>query len=950
MDLSSLTRSRLLVFLVSLFALSYNLSEYLPDYHVLETRGTAPVNAQEIQAKCRAIQSPAGPFPFFLKREVSDRFEVGTNSTLITNATLLTGRGNNTHVLHGDLYLDKGLVKAIGELSHRTLENTFNLTVINAMGAWVTPGLVDIHSHLGLMSTPFTAGAFDLASKHGPILPWLRNIDGFNTHDDSFQFAIAGGVTSVQILAGRMNNIGGQASVVKLRRTSDGSSSSMIVEPPYNINGSFEGSSRWRHLQQSCGETPFEYGNRPDAIWALRAAYSEARKIQTAQDAFCSNVEAGLWDSITTFPENPQLEMLVDVLRGKVKVTSQCQGAVDIDALVRLTNEFQFPVASLQDASESWLIPDVLNRTWGGSPSVALFATNYRYNYESYRGSEFAPRVLADAGIPVVMKSAHPVVNSRYLLQEAQQAHHYGLPPYLALASITSVPAAAVGLDHRIGSLHEGADADVVLWDSNPLQQGATPVYVWIDGVLQIPLPRSDREGPVDVGVGKDELRNFPDVPDWEKERKQAIEWEGLPPLTGRKQSKNVVFTNVREVWYSSAEGDMKQVVHPSSEFVNVVVEGGKINCVGDNINCPPEAFAAAGYVNLDGGSISPALMTFGSSLGLEEIQSEPSTGDGSPFDAFTEKVPRILYDPGAVVMAVDGLIFGTRHALTAYRAGVTSGTTSLMKPLSSGGTSVIAGVSTTFCTGSSHAMEQGAIIQKSTALHVGIHRPHPFLQNKPRAVSVSSQIAGLRRLLYGWENQETETGKWFKRAAEGVVPLIIDVGNADIMATLLILKAEVENQLGSRMRMVFSGAAEAHILAKEISDANVGVILDAKPTLGVWEDRRILPGPPLTNDTTLVALIRSGVKVGLKCSKPQHARNMRFDLTWAILASNGRISKTEAYALVSSNLQELLGVTVDQEIGDLVAYSGGSVFDTSSKVAAIISAQRGRVDVFSAA
>ncbi|KAJ7180288.1 hypothetical protein C8R43DRAFT_396005 [Mycena crocata] len=934
MDFTPRARSRLVVFLV-LFALSYNISEYFPDRRTQST----PANALELQARCRAIKTPAGPSPFFLEREVSDRFEFGTNSTLISNATLLAGRGNTTHILRGDLYLDKGLVKAIGSLAHLTVKNAVNLTVIHANGAWVTPGLVDLHTHLGLLSAPFMAGALDLTSKKGPILPWLRNIDGFNTHDDGFQLAIAAGVTSVQVLTGSANNIGGQAVVVKLRKTSHGSSSSMVVEPPYNLNGS---SNHWRHLQQACGGTEFEYGNRPDAIWALRSAYGEARRILAAQDAYCSNVEAGVYP-FEPFPEN---DMLVDVLRGKVKVTSQCQTIVDIDSLVRLTNEFEFSVASLQHASESWLIPDVLNRTWGGSPSVALFATNYGYNYDSYRGSEFAPRVLADAGIPVAMKSAHPVINSRYLVQEAQHAHYYGLPPYLALASITSVPAAVVGLDHRIGSLHEGADADVVLWDSNPLHVGATPRYVWIDGVLQIPLrPKKDGEPPIDVGAGKEgeEWNRFPPVPDWEKERKQAIEWEGLPPLTGRKQSGKIVFLNVRDVWRRGADGKIQELLLSNSELINVVVENGRIACAGDNIACPVDQIGIEGYVNLDGGSISPGLMTFGSSLGLEEIRSEPSTGDGSPFDAFTPNgVPAILNDPGAVVAAVDALMFGTRHALTAFRAGVTSGTVSLMKPC--GARNIIAGVSTTFSTGSSHAMERGAIVQRFSAVHVVIRRADPFSKNSRS--SVSTQIAGLRRLLYGWENQETETGIWFKKAAEGVVPLVIHVENADIMATLLILKAEIENQLGSRMRMVFSGAAEAHILAKEISNANVGVILDAKPTVGVWDERRTMHGPPLTNDTSLVSLIREGVKVGIKCAKAQNARNTRFDLAWAMLASNGRISKAEAIALLSTNLEELLGVTMSNEMGDLVAYAGGDLFGTS-KVAAVISAQRGHVDVF---
>jgi len=113
---------------------------------------------------------------------------------------------------------------------------------------------------------------------------------------------------------------------------------------------------------------------------------------------------------------------------------------------------------------------------------------------------------------------------------------------------------------------------------------------------------------------------------------------------------------------------------------------------------------------------------------------------------------------------------------------------------------------------------------------------------------------------------------------------------------------------------------------------------------VGVWDNRRTLPGPPLTNDTTLAVLFREGVKVGLMCREAQDVRNMRFDLIWAMLASNGLIGKNEAYALVSSNLEDLLGVTID---GDLVAYVGGGPFDTASKAAAVISAQRGQVEIF---
>ena len=105
--------------------------------------------------------------------------------------------------------------------------------------------------------------------------------------------------------------------------------------------------------------------------------------------------------------------------------------------------------------------------------------------------------------------------------------------------------------------------------------------------------------------------------------------------------------------------------------------------------------------------------------------------------------------------------------------------------------------------------------MQDVVALHVVLGRSSPLL---PKSVSVSTQMAALRRLLYGWESTDKETGIWFRKAAEGVVPLVIEVDNADIMASLLILKADVEDKIGSQMRMVFSGATEAYLLANEIS------------------------------------------------------------------------------------------------------------------------------------
>jgi len=178
-----------------------------------------------------------------------------------------------------------------------------------------------------------------------------------------------------------------------------------------------------------------------------------------------------------------------------------------------------------------------------------------------------------------------------------------------------------------------GSDADVVIWDSHPLQLGATPKKVWIDGILQIPVPSKMGEGThIEIGKGKDDdtWRRVPDTPNWDQERKEAIKWDGLPPLEGRKVASKVVFAGVKEVWQRAPNGDFVEALSaassPGDNFGTVVVEDGKFTCIGRT--CADE-IGDAMILNLNGGSISPGLTSYGSPLGLEEIANEPSTTDG---------------------------------------------------------------------------------------------------------------------------------------------------------------------------------------------------------------------------------------------------------------------------------------------------------------------------------
>jgi hypothetical protein len=184
-----------------------------------------------VTERCRALRAPAGPPPSFDPASrldgQSDRYVPGTRPVLIRNAKIWTGRKEGKETVHGDILLDRGLVIGVGKLSEVDYEGLEKPTVVDAKGRWVTPGLVDLHSHIAVDSAPHLNGTFfwplkinlltyrrtgaaDTNSFKAPILPWIRSIDGMNTHDMAFELTVSGGVSTAQILPGSAGNIGMQ--------------------------------------------------------------------------------------------------------------------------------------------------------------------------------------------------------------------------------------------------------------------------------------------------------------------------------------------------------------------------------------------------------------------------------------------------------------------------------------------------------------------------------------------------------------------------------------------------------------------------------------------------------------------------------------------------------------------------------------------------------------------
>jgi hypothetical protein len=160
-------------------------------------------------AWCASLKSETGHPEDLQRRSRSDRFVVGTKPVLIKGARVWTGERNGTEIVTGDVLLDKGIIRGVGHSATAALAaHTGDITVIDARGAWITPGLIDIRSHHGILPFPQLGGALDAGSSRGIVQPWLRTIDALNTHDDAYVLSIAGGTTTALVLPAFTNAIG----------------------------------------------------------------------------------------------------------------------------------------------------------------------------------------------------------------------------------------------------------------------------------------------------------------------------------------------------------------------------------------------------------------------------------------------------------------------------------------------------------------------------------------------------------------------------------------------------------------------------------------------------------------------------------------------------------------------------------------------------------------------
>ena len=396
-----------------------------------------------------------------------------SETTLITNATILTGTG--VRMDDASLLISDGKIVFVGQGEVPAGANT-----IDAGGRWVTPGLIDVHSHLGVYASPGVQAHSDGNEMTNPATPNVWAEHSIWPQDPGFSRALAGGVTSLQVLPGSGNLIGGRG--VTLKNVYSNSYQGM------KFPGAPHG------MKMACGENPKRvYGQRKQLpstrmgnMAAYRAQWIEAQRYIEDWAAF--NEKQGDKKSDAKAPKRDlKLETLAGVLNGEIIVHMHCYRADEMMTILDMADEFGYKVGTFHHGVEAYKIADELaeNDVCG-----ALWADWWGFKMEAYDGiQENIALVDRPEGSCAVVHSDSGEGIQR-LNQEAAKAMSSGnragmnIPPERAIGWITSNAAKSLGIDKHTGSLQAGKMADVVIWSDNPFSVYAKADHVYIDGAL----------------------------------------------------------------------------------------------------------------------------------------------------------------------------------------------------------------------------------------------------------------------------------------------------------------------------------------------------------------------------------------------------------------------------------------------------------------------------------
>ena len=384
--------------------------------------------------------------------------------TVIKNATIMSESSKGT--FKGSILVRDGKIAEVGE----TVMVPQGATVIDANGQWVTPGIIDCHSHI--------AGDGNINEGSVSVSSMVNIKDIINPEDIAIYRALAGGITTANILHGSANSIGGQTVVLKMRWGKD--ADGLIFE------GAKPG------IKFALGENPKRAGNpqgggrgaqpvnarypatRMGVEDVIREAFNEAVQYKAEWDAWEKGGKQGIPPR-----KDLKLEALKEVLEGKRYVHAHCYRADEILMLIRVADDYGFKIRTFQHVLEGYKVAKEIAAHGAGA---STFSDWWSYKVEAWDAIPYNAAVMAKKGVVVSLNSDDAELMRRLNTEAAKAIKYGGMSREDALAMVTINPAKQLGVDNRVGSIEVGKDADIVIFDKDPLSEFSKVQKVMIDG------------------------------------------------------------------------------------------------------------------------------------------------------------------------------------------------------------------------------------------------------------------------------------------------------------------------------------------------------------------------------------------------------------------------------------------------------------------------------------
>ncbi len=428
-------------------------------------------------------QKQAKPFSSTYQPALSKTF-------VIEHATVLTGTG--VEYKDASVLVENNLIKAVGN-------NFFipaDIEKIDGTGKWVTPGIIDVHSHMGVYASPGIESTQDGNEMTAPVTAEVWAEHSVWTQDPAMPLALAGGVTTFQVLPGSGNLIGGRG--VTLKNVYAKNVQAMkFPDAPHS-------------LKMACGENPKRvYGSKGRApstrmgnVAGYRTAWIKAEEYRAKWDKYTESL--GSKKELDRPGRDLQLDTLAEVLRGNILVHNHCYRAEEMMVMIDIAKEFGYKISAFHHAIEAYKIADILAKE---NICAAMWADWWGFKHEAYDHVRENAAMVENAKACAIIHS-DSAIGIQHLNQEVAKAMAAGnknglsIEPKDAISWITSNAAKAIGIGDKTGSLKENMMADIVIWSHNPLSVYAKAEKVYIDGVLTYDRYNREKQPVTDFDLG----------------------------------------------------------------------------------------------------------------------------------------------------------------------------------------------------------------------------------------------------------------------------------------------------------------------------------------------------------------------------------------------------------------------------------------------------------------